>query len=75
VREVMVWSFAPRSASWVPTVWRKRWAETVPRPSPDDTNLPKRLLTFTLLGNENPAGQPPGLAPSLMQTTRPSSTA
>ena len=23
---MIVWSRAPRSASWVPTVWRKRWA-------------------------------------------------
>ena len=31
---MMVCNFAPRSARWVPTVWRKRWAVTVGLPTP-----------------------------------------
>jgi hypothetical protein len=31
---MIAWSVAPRSASWVPTVWRNRWVVTVPRSVP-----------------------------------------
>ena len=34
---MMVWSFAPRSASWVPTVCRNRWAEAVAARPPGRT--------------------------------------
>lgn len=46
---MIVWSLAPRSASWVPTVCRKRWAVTVARPVPP--RPPGRTRPTSLAGD------------------------
>lgn len=55
-----------------PSIGTPKWPDQREqrRPSPDNRNLRKRLLPFTQLGNEYPAGQPPGLAPPLIYGQR-----